>query len=102
MSLKGRRVKEPTEDFLTLPQLSRWVGVDARTLKTKIEAGELSDGVRLTEQGQKRWDKNRCAVIQWVLSHPEAFRKRRVNSAKPSKTAQNPYKTEQNLEPEKS
>ena len=92
-------MKEPTEDFLTLPQLSRWVGVDARTLKSKIESGELPDGVRLTEQGQKRWDKNRCAVIQWVLSHPEAFRRRRVNSAKPSKSAQNPDNFEQNSEP---
>jgi predicted DNA-binding transcriptional regulator AlpA len=95
-------VKEPSDDFLTLPELAKWVGIDSRTIKEKIVAGELPDGIRIKPKGNKRWDKNRCAVIQWVLSHPEAFRKRRVNSAKPRKTAQNPYKTEQNLETEKS
>ena len=95
-------MQDPTEDFMTLPQLAQWLRVGVKMLREKIEQGRLPDGVRLTKGGQRRWDKNRAAVVQWILSHPEAFKRKRVNSAKQGNTGRNQGNTGLNSEGQKS
>lgn len=93
---------QPPEDFMTLPQLAHWLKVGVKMLREKIEAGRIPDGVRLTKKGQRRWDKDRAAVVQWILANPGAFKRKRVNSAKQGKTGRNQGNTVLNSEASKS